>query len=173
VWGAIVLRYRLPPPILLTAASARTRIIPNNSKVVAATDLSGFEPGLAGVRVQPPGCACGGRVSRADSRVSPVDRLRLLTVPSKLASLNSPDVQTGVTPVPHQPLGFSALLHYNLRRLGGQRPARQAIGACEGPAAAGNENLDLSPGRKERRFVPVVCSGWQRSTLSASPSSAR
>lgn len=81
--GATVLRYQLPPPISLTAACAGKRVIPNISWIVASADLSGFGPGLAGVRVQPPGLICGSRNSCADSRVSPVDRLRLLTAPSR------------------------------------------------------------------------------------------
>ena len=74
--------YKLAVPSCLTAALCATSVIPNNSKVFAGADLSGWRGGFAGVRAQPPGFSPDPKFSLANSPVSPVDRLRLLTAPS-------------------------------------------------------------------------------------------
>jgi len=52
-------RYQLPPPICLTEAVAGAAVIPNISKIVAASGLSGWRRRLAVSRVHPPGSAWG------------------------------------------------------------------------------------------------------------------
>lgn len=53
---------------------------------VDALMLSSIKPLKVVAATGPPCSVCGARMSRADSRVSPVDTLRLLTAPSKLAA---------------------------------------------------------------------------------------
>ena len=84
--GAILSAYQLPTPIVLTAALYGTSDIPNNSKVFGAANLSGWRGGFVGVRAQPPGFRPDPKFSLANSPVSPVDRLRLLTAPSNVGS---------------------------------------------------------------------------------------
>jgi hypothetical protein len=74
--------YKLAVPSCLTAALRATSVIPNNSKVFAGANLSGWRVGFAGVRAQPPGFRPDPKFSLANSPVSPLDRLRLLTAPS-------------------------------------------------------------------------------------------
>ena len=46
--------YQLAFPSCLTAALCGASVIPNNSKVFAGADLSGWRDGFVGVRAQPP-----------------------------------------------------------------------------------------------------------------------
>ena len=71
----------LRPPIQVDVVEGID--IPNISKVVTDADISRCNSQLAGVRAQPPGLGWGARNSGAESQISPVDRLRLLTAPSK------------------------------------------------------------------------------------------
>src|SRR5208337_1491026 len=82
--GANHFGYKLASASCLTAALCGTSVIPNNSKVFAAADLSGWRGGFVGVRDQPPGFSPDPKFSLATSPVSPVDRLRLLTAPSNV-----------------------------------------------------------------------------------------
>ena len=83
-WGATRFGYKLALLSGLTAALCGTPVIPNNSKVFAAADLSGWRGGFVGVRDQPPGFNADPKFSLANSPVSPLDMLRLLTAPSNM-----------------------------------------------------------------------------------------
>src|ERR1035438_4366862 len=85
-WGATCFGYQLAILFSLTAARCGAPVIPNNLKVFVGADLSGWRGGFAGVRAQPPGFSPDPKFSLANSPVSPVDRLRLLTAPSNLAA---------------------------------------------------------------------------------------
>jgi hypothetical protein len=85
-WGATRFGYKLALPSCLTASLCGTSVIPNNSKVFAGANLSGWRGGFAGVRAQPLGFSPDPKFSLASSPVSRVDRLRLLTAPSNVGS---------------------------------------------------------------------------------------
>ena len=87
--GAARFGYQLAVLFCLRAARCGTPVMPNNSKVFAGADLSGWKGGFVGVRAQPPGFTADPTFSLANSPVSPVDRLRLLTAPSNLAAQGS------------------------------------------------------------------------------------
>jgi hypothetical protein len=89
-WGATLFGCKLAFPYCLTATPYGASVIPNNSKVFAGANLSGSKGGFAGVRAQPPGFNVAPEFSYANSPVSPVDRLRLLTAPSKSAPRTQP-----------------------------------------------------------------------------------
>jgi len=80
--GAKRFGYKLALLSSLTAALRATSVIPNNSKVFAGANLSGWRCGFVGVRAQPPGFSPDPKYSLANSPVSPLDSLRLLTAPS-------------------------------------------------------------------------------------------
>ena len=84
--GAIYFGYQLAILFSLTPARCGAPVIPNSLKVFVGADLSGRKGGFAGVRAQPPGFNADPKFSLANSPVSPVDRLRLLTAPSNLAA---------------------------------------------------------------------------------------
>ena len=71
-------------PVLLDSSPLRPPVIPKNSKVFARRDLSSWKGGFAGVRAQPPGFSPDPTFSLANSPVSPVDRMRLLTASSNV-----------------------------------------------------------------------------------------
>jgi hypothetical protein len=64
---------------LLTGALPGGASIPNISKAFVVADLSVWKRDYLGVRTQPPGFRPDPTFSLANSPVSPVDRLRLLT----------------------------------------------------------------------------------------------
>jgi hypothetical protein len=84
--GAKHFGYKLAFPSCLPAAIRGASVIPKNSKVFAGVALSSLKGGFAGLRAQPPGFSADPKFSLANSPVSPVDRLRLLTAPSNTVS---------------------------------------------------------------------------------------
>jgi len=89
--GAIHFGYKLAFQLCLTADPCGAPVIPNNSKVFVGADLSGWKRGFAGGRAQPPGFNADPKFSLANSPLSPVDRLRLLTAPSNVAARDAVD----------------------------------------------------------------------------------